>query len=273
MEGGSKKTAPSRSAGSAVRCDRPKALSYPTRRDTMRRRTLLAVVATALAGSAGCGSLSSDGGGTTETTSNQSPASAVTATETSNATTEDLPSFDTDEVQRQLSVESVDSVPEEHPVAIDVELLNGAVTGESPARVRATVTNTADGERRLTQNEGDCALFDRGEGASESPGLYLHRPGFPGFAQDCRDPSRVGNLWRFDLSADATCAVQAYGCRPVTYAAGESRSETYRVWDDYDAPGYMPPGTYRFATTVAIGPQDDAEEFEWGFSLAVEGPD
>lgn len=202
----------------------------------------------------------------------ETPTNQPTPTENS-TTSEDLPTFDADEVQRQISVESVDSVPDKYAVAIDVELLNGTVTGENPARVRATITNTADGERRLTQNDGDCALFDRDEGASESPGLHLHRPGFPGFAQDCRDPSRVGNLWRFDLSEDAICAVQQYGCGRVTYAAGESRPETYQVWDDYAASGYMPPGTYRFATTVAIGPQDDAEEFEWGFSLAVEQPE
>jgi len=169
-------------------------------------------------------------------------------------------------------VESVDAAPDDSPVAIDVELLNGAVTGTDPAEVRATLTNTADGERSLTPNGGSCALFDRFEGASESGGLHLHRPDFPGFALDCRDPSRVGNLWRFDLSADAICAVQEYGCGTDTYAAGESRPETYQVWDDYAASGYMSPGTYRFATTVTVGQQDDADEFDWGFSLAVERP-
>lgn len=224
----------------------------------MRRRTLLAVAGTALTGSAGCASLSGGGAGPTETSA---------------PTTEDLPTFDADEVQRQISVESMDSVPDEHPLTIDVELLNGAITGENPAEVRATITNTADGERRLTRNEGKCALFDRGEGASESPGFHLHRPDFPGFALDCRDPSRVGNLWRFDLSEDARCAVQDYGCGTDTYAAGESRPETYQVWDDYAASGYMPPGTYRFATTVAVGPEEDDQEFEWGFSLAVKQPE
>lgn len=232
----------------------------------MKRRTLLSVAGTALVGSAGCIALSSGGENPDTTTGRTTPA------ESTSGPSETLPSFDTDEVQRQISLENVDNVPDEHPVSIEMELLNGTVTAQDPARVRATVTNTAGEERRITRNEGDCALFDRSEGASESPGLHLHRPGFPGFAQNCRDPSRLGNLWRFDLSEDAPCAVQAYGCVPVSYGAGESQPETYQVWDDYQAPGYMPPGSYRFETEVTVGPRDNTEDFEWGFSVTVERP-
>jgi hypothetical protein len=245
----------------------------------MRRRALLAVAATALAGSAGCTSLSDDGGGPAETSATQPPTTETptaqpTTTKPSTTTTADRPTFDADEVQRRISIESVDSVPDDQPVAIDVELLNGTVTGENPARVRATVTNTADSERRLTDNEGKCALFDRHGGASESPGPHLHRPGFPGLVGDCNDSSRVGNLWRLDIPEDTiSCPIQQYGCTPVPYAAGESRPEVYQVWDDYTEPGYMPPGIYRFATTVGYGPIDKTEEFEWGFSIAVERPE
>lgn len=232
----------------------------------MKRRALLAVAGTALVGSAGCTALSSDSENPDTTTGR------TTTAESAKGPSESLPTFDTNEVQRQISLENVDNVPDEYPVSIEVELLNGTVTAQDPARVRATVTNTADEERRITRNEGDCALFDRGEGASESPGLHLHRPGFPGFALDCGDPSRVGNLWRFDLSADATCAYQAYGCAPVSYGAGESQPETYQVWDDYQEPGYMPPASYRFETEVSVGPRDNTQDFDWGFSVTVERP-
>jgi hypothetical protein len=230
----------------------------------MQRRGLLAVAGTALIGSAGCSSLPS-GGDNSDT-----PAGSTTKPGSSTAQRETLPSYDTDEVQRQISLESVDDVPDGQPVTIDVELLNETVTAHDPARVRVVAMNMADEERRITQNEGDCALFNRGGGASESPGLHLHRPGFPGFGPDCRDASRVGNLWRLDLSQDARCAVEGYGCVPGPYEAGESQPETYQVWDDYRAPGYMPPGSYRFKTEVTVGPRDDATDFEWGFSITVE---
>jgi len=253
---------------------RPKTLGNLTCIAGVRRRTLLAVAGASLAGMAGCSSRSDDGGGLTERTTDGTPTDspADTPTATSTPFTEDLPTFDADEVQRQVSPASVDDVPDEHPVAIDVELRNGTVTADDPARVRATVTNTAGGERRITRNDGGCALFDRFGGASETPGLHLHRPDFPGFALDCSDPPRRGNLWRFDLADDATCAVQEYGCSRRAYDAGESQPETYQVWDDYAAPGYMPPGTYRFATEVTVGPPEAGEAFEWGFSLAVERP-
>lgn len=183
-----------------------------------------------------------------------------------------MPTFESGEVQRKITLGRVESVPDGFPVAIDTELINGTVTGENPARVKITVINTANSKQYLPQNEGQCAIFDRYDGASEPPGLNLHRPGFPGFAQDCRDPSRTRNLWRMDLPTDATCAVLAYGCPTVSYNAGESRSETYRVWDNFAAEGYMQPGTYRFSTTLTVGDLGAAEEFTWGFSLIVEHP-
>ncbi|MDL0135777.1 hypothetical protein PNP85_01920 [Halobacterium salinarum] len=232
----------------------------------MQRRALLTVAGTALIGSAGCISLPSSGD------NSDTPTGSTTKPEATTARRETLPTYDTDEVQRQIFLESVDDVPDEQPVAIEVELLNGTVTGRDPARVRATVTNTTDEERHITRNEGECALFDRGDGASESPGLHLHRPGFPGYRADCRDAGRVGDLWRLDLAEDAGCVVQAYGCVPGSYDGGESQPETYQVWDDFREPGYMAPGSYRFETAVTVGRGDDATEFQWGFSITVERP-
>lgn len=232
----------------------------------MKRRALLAAAGTALVGGAGCAAPLR--GSETPPNTESTPTG-----ESKSEPSETLPTFEPTEVQRQIFLEQVDDVPDDHPVSINVELLNGTVTAHDPATVRATVTNTADEEHRITRNEGDCALFDRAGGASETPGLHLHRPGFPGFAMACRDPPRDGNLWRFDLSSDERCAYQAYGCAPVSYGAGESQPETYQVWDDYQEPGYMPPGTYRFETEVSVGPRDNTQDFEWGFSVAVERPD
>lgn len=224
----------------------------------MQRRDFLAVAGTALAGTAGCAAPSNAGNSTTESTTDRF---------------DDLPRFDPSEVQRRVSLERVDSVPAEYSVSIDLELLNETVTGRDPANVRATVTNTADEERFITRNEGDCALFDRSDGASESPGLHLHRPGLPGFALDCGTASRLRNLWRLDLPEDARCPIESYGCTPRGYDAGESKSETYQIWDDFQEPGYMPAGEYRFQTRVRVGRQrETTTQFEWGFSVSVSRP-
>lgn len=221
----------------------------------MRRRAVLAAVGTSLAGTAGCSA--SLGGGTTTT---------------DRTTTRSLPTFDATTVQRQVSLADVDDVPD-HPVAIDAELLNGAVTGEDPARVRVTVTNEADEKRYFTNNDGECALFNRGGGASDPAGAHLHQPDFPGYAGPCADPTRRGNLWQLDLSSSTQCLVQDYGCAPVAYDAGETKSTTYQVWDDYTVKGYLPPDTYRFEERVILGENEGDEEFRWGFSLIVELPD
>ena len=66
----------------------------------MRRRTLLAAAAAGLTGSGGCATLSD--GGPRETATNRPE------------TTADLPTFAEDEVQRKISIASVDSVPAEN---------------------------------------------------------------------------------------------------------------------------------------------------------------
>lgn len=240
----------------------------------MKRRALLAAVGASLVGTAGCSELQ---GSDSPTTTEPTPETTTeTTTQTTRPTTgpidESLPSFDGTTVQRQVSLAGVDDVAD-HPIAIDVKLLNDTVTGEQPARVRVTVTNEADEQRAFTPNEGDCALFNREKGVSDPAGVHLYQRDIPGYGPPCANAGRRGNLWRLNLSASTSCRILAYGCSQGTYDAGETQSSTYRVWDDHSVAGYMPPDTYRFERTVTIGDGDESEEFTWGFSLTIEQPD
>lgn len=176
-----------------------------------------------------------------------------------------------DDAQRVVSLSAVDDVPAAHEVSIDVELLDGVVTPASTARLRVTTTNEGD-RRRLSVAPDQCALFNRGRGASERPGLWLHRPNKAEYVD------RRGDRWVRNASADEPRAYLAYGCLNYLYETGESVSNEYLVWDDYQARGYMPPGSYRFAETVRVGPPDRERadetlaEFDWGFDVEVRRP-
>ncbi|MFH5797745.1 hypothetical protein [Haladaptatus sp. CMAA 1911] len=210
----------------------------------MKRRRLLAVCGAALSG--GClGRATLDVGG---------PESAET--------------FGPDEVQRQMSLAKVDTVPEEHDIRIDVELLNGTVTAADAAHLRVTVTNEGE-KRRFSAGEGMYNPFNRDEGKSETPGLWLHE------SEDTKWIERKGDRWTRDRNPNEPRAFANYACLPRTYEAGESLATEYLVWDDHQVGGYMDSGTYRFEVPIAIHPSgskfsDPTAEFDWGFDLRVE---
>lgn len=173
--------------------------------------------------------------------------------------------------RRRVTLAAADDVPSGHAVTIAVDLLAGDVTADRTARLRVTTIN--EGSRRaLSVGTDGCCLFNRNRAGSEPAGLWLHRP------NTAESVERDGDRWTRDAPADRPRAYPAYACLSRTYAAGESVSNEYVVWDDYRTAGYMRPGTYRFAESVAISPPgsdfdaDPDAEFEWGFDLRVERP-
>lgn len=177
-----------------------------------------------------------------------------------------------DGVQRVVRLDAVDEAPAEG-VTIDAEVVEPAVTDEHPARVAVTTTN--EGRKRdVSISPGQCCLFNRNGGASDPGGIWLHR------VESSEHIDRDGDRWTRDAPADEPRAYAAYGCLSKTFAAGESLTNEYHVWDDYRTEPYLEPGTYRFAEHVTVtepgGDVDDESdvvaEFDWGFSVTVEGP-
>jgi hypothetical protein len=177
-----------------------------------------------------------------------------------------------DGVQRLVHLDAVDDVPTDG-VTIDATVREPTMTAEHPPRAAVTTSNEGR-ERDVTANEGMCCLFNRGGGASEPAGAWLHRP------EASKHVERDGDRWSRDAPADENRAYAAYGCLPRTFASGESITNEYHVWDDYRAEGYLPTGTYRFEERVTVAePDGDLQEasdviaaFDWGFSVQVERP-
>ena len=61
------------------------------------------------------------------------------------------------------------------------------------------------------------------------------------------------------------------------FGPGESVSNEYVLWHDYQVAGYLKPGIYRWETPIQIrdGPATEGIEpaaIRWGFALTVEDP-
>jgi hypothetical protein len=107
--------------------------------------------------------------------------------------------------------------------------------------------------------------------------LFLHSPGSEEWIE------RAGDRWTRDANPSQERAWAAVGCVPPVYAAGESVTNEYAVWDDYRVEGYLVPGTYRFEEPVRILPPSDSTtrtptqepiaEFDWGFDLTLSDPE
>ncbi|WP_276258370.1 hypothetical protein [Haloglomus litoreum] len=212
----------------------------------MKRRTYLAAAgAAALAGLSGCKGAVAQGTG------------------------RHLLGPDTDE--RRVTLAEVDDVPDEHEVRMEVEMLETVANADHPPRLTVTTTNEGP-EQAISGGSDMCHLFNRSRAGSDDPeGLWLYR------ADDADDIDRRGGRWVPDRTGRRAYAM--YGCSRRLFAADESLTNEYEVWDDYRNRGYFPPGTYRWAERVEVldDPRSDADTdpatFTWGFSLSVEVPE
>lgn len=204
------------------------------------------------------------------TTDEKRPATTADRTRTANGTQR---GNGESEVQRRVSLSSVDEVPDEHRLSIDVKLLESTVTAAHTARLHVTTTNEGP-KRKISIQEDDCSLFNRTGGRSENEGLWLHPPDSTEYID------RTGDRWTRDRNPKTPVAIPMYGCLAQPYSEGQSIMNEYLVWDYYRTEGYMAPGTYRFAEPVRVYGSDGdvshttepAVEFAWGFSLVVEKP-
>lgn len=177
------------------------------------------------------------------------------------------------ENKRDITIEHVDSIDRENvEITIDIELLRSTVNPEQTARLRITTTNTG-ASRNLRHGPNRCSLFNRNDGASDPPGLWLHPPG----AKKWID--RANNRWTRDANPEKPRTFDASVCPLHPYKSGESVSNDYLVWDDYRTPGYMKPGTYRFERNVPVYEYEESPSplpehtqypgFRWGFEIRV----
>lgn len=176
--------------------------------------------------------------------------------------------------RRVVRLVDADGVPAAYEVLVTVEILDPAITPDGTARLRISTTNT--GRRRaLSVSPGKCSLFNRTRGGSDHPpGLWLHRAGSTSHIE------RDGDRWVADRPPDDPRVYPDYGCLATVYETGDTVTNEYEVWHDYQVSGYMNPGTYRWEERIRIydaadghAGDDQVGSFHWGFELEVAVPE
>lgn len=177
--------------------------------------------------------------------------------------------WDQGPVQRRIFVAEQDTVSDDHPISINVELIQSRVSAWETANVQVTLTYEGPSRGLLIHDQG-CDIFNRRHGRSVQPeGLWLHSS----TAHIKRKPGK----WTRDRDPDEPRSFLLYGCSPVRYESGDSLQSEYAVWDDYRVEGYMKPETYRFERDITLYTKEQDEwksnsTITWGFSLTVEEP-
>lgn len=174
-------------------------------------------------------------------------------------------------LHRRVSLTSQDALADEHELRLDVEILEPRITDNHTALIRITTTNEGQ-KRAVSVGRPGCDLLNRSRGGSDTPaGLWLHTP------DQAEYIDRVEEKWVADYPADRNRAYAAYGCMPTVYDAGDSLSNEYEVWDNYQVERYLTPGAYRWEEDVQIWEDETAASGDrpnatvtWGFSLSVE---
>ena len=171
--------------------------------------------------------------------------------------------------ERRVSLDEQDSVPGEHDIQIEVEVLESTVTASGTAQLRVTTTNEGP-QRALSVGTEGCAILNRQDCLSEPPGIWLYQ------IDKADSISRDSERW-IPKPADRWSGFASYGCPSTQYDSGDSVCTEYKVWQDHRQDGYLQPGTYRWETGIRVGNQgqqaDDHPSFTWGFSLSVAVPD
>ncbi|NGM67573.1 hypothetical protein G6M89_00880 [Natronolimnobius sp. AArcel1] len=166
-----------------------------------------------------------------------------------------------EDAERQISIEDVGSIPDESPVAFDVEVDDPWITPSSTATVEITTTNRDDRSHQVD------AAFLKGASADRSDRgivVYNHRAADfevdeyvpPCFAEDV-DPIVWTSEGYIDEDVDLNDVDPAeedvgimFTMEPTPQdrlGPGESRTEQFIVADDPLVDACFPPGTYEFA--------------------------
>lgn len=166
-----------------------------------------------------------------------------------------------DDTDRRVRVVTVDDSPD-IPVEPSVEVIAAAPTRSDPARLRVTVTNTADDPIQVGEERAIVFAYVH---STERPGLILLPAGESDY------PAVRSGCWRL---TEGIAVAEYYGV--VDLDPGESTDRVVGVWGDSElTEGCLPMGRFRFETTFSGGPDQDAIgdpqwNANWGFALEVE---
>jgi hypothetical protein len=172
-------------------------------------------------------------------------------------------------LQARVALVSQDPTPGDLTLSVDVELLTERITGESPAHLRITSTNTGEAKLQVDYGTGRCGIFNRTKRHSDPRALWLADP----TENNWERAGENGNGWK----AEQTRRFGGYGCGG-NLLPGKSFGTEHFVVDNGKGGPYLPEGEYRWTEEIRAdtGPPYDSYPsdvaFEWGFSVAIEKP-
>jgi len=158
------------------------------------------------------------------------------------------------EFERQVTVSSVDDLPDSVPVEFHVGVTDSTIDAAGTASLDVAVTNTGETEREVPSpyykgiSEGDRQIMLYSLEAPDSP----DRGYVPPCIED-QSPSQQSAAWTDE--------------GPLSHALDpdESGVDELLVRDDPSAEGCFPPGQYRFEERHSV----DGTEFTWGFTVEI----
>jgi hypothetical protein len=147
------------------------------------------------------------------------------------------------------------------PVAYDVALVRATATGESPARLRVSITNPRD-QPIVLGEERDVRFHHI---PSDDSALYL----YPASDEGWGGPVEPG-CWRL---TDTVAVADYYGT--ITLEAGETMTAEADIYGHPALPDgdCLPTGQFHVATRGVVGDSvdslDDGTDYSWGFTLRL----
>jgi hypothetical protein len=169
-------------------------------------------------------------------------------------------------LQRRVELVSQDPVPAEYDLEISVDLLPKTITDEHTARVLITTSTSGDGIG-IPYGTDRCAMFNRTHSRSEPHALWLAQLEEENWTRTGED----GNGWQVERTGNFF----GYGCSGYVESGVEFSNE-YLLVDNGKGGPYLPPDEYRWERVLRVWerdpPEETAETFRWGFSMAIEKP-
>jgi hypothetical protein len=167
---------------------------------------------------------------------------------------------------REVQISSVDDVPADAPLEPSVEVIQSSVTAEQTARIRVTVTNTADHPVWNTSVRIPAfSNFITQEGPKGQKLLLLKPDEQYDTATEC---------WRAELNEPQLNNAYTDVVIDRRYSAGESKATTFDIYGHPEnADPCLMPGEYPIENRYTITNDADSDEakweYKWGFSITV----
>lgn len=171
--------------------------------------------------------------------------------------------------RRQVRLASVGSVPADVPLDPSVEVVRSAVTADRTARIRTTLTNTADAPVWNVTRIRTLGDFVTRPGPRDQRLLLLVPDGqYETVRPDC---------WRADLGERAVNWVYSDVVAPVRYDVDETKATAFDVYGHPENTGpCLAPGDYPVETRYGVSDDSDTDasewDYRWGFTITVAEP-